>query len=146
MTGVTDPAEAYFKDGVWGFYSGVWQKLGMVWGFSSQYLEREVALNSGGGVETLTFSTCPTGVARVILGFSGYNNTTIADRIGLEIVTGGTTHMLHMGVSPPIYQTVDCPRPLVLVYPDVLKAVFVGCADGDTLTANAWGYDMELTN
>ncbi len=144
MTGITDPAEAYFKDGIWGFHSGAWQKLAMVWGFSSQYLEKQADTVQGAGARTLPFTTCPVGVARVILGFSAYDNTTLVDRIVLEVVTGGVTYVVHQGVLVPINQTVDMPVPLVLVNPNVPTVIFVGCGAGDTVIANAWGYDMAL--
>lgn len=144
MSGVTDPAEAYFKDGLWGFYSGVWQKLAMVWGFSSQYLEKEIVVKDGAGDEVLVFSSCPAGVARVVLGMCAYNNKTAVSRIELRMKHGATVYVLDAVVGPGARQTAVLSRPIVLVLDDLLETNFVDCLNNDTVSSVAWGYDMAL--
>ena len=39
MSGPTDPTEAHFDKGTWGFDGTVWRKLPMVWGYSALWDE-----------------------------------------------------------------------------------------------------------
>lgn len=190
MTGITDPSEEYFKDGVWvwatsvwkkavgsaagllhvqiagqeadvevtqtapadlqvglsGYDGSAWRKLALVWGYSARYIEKESETAAVAGTRTLTFTTCPAGVVRVVEGIACYNNTTIATRITIELVVGAAIHVIHVVPSPPIYQAVSLVHPVVMVEDDSLRARFMGTQVGDTIVANAWGYDMDLTN
>lgn len=168
MSGVTDPAEEYFKDGLWGWVSTAWEKLtssggrlftashgydgtawrklALVWGFSSCYLDQQTGTNSGGGNEFLTFPTPASGIARVILGFVAYNDGSAATRIDLRVRSGTSTNFLRTVIAPAQFATVELLSSLVLVNPDFLQVRFVGCTNGDVVNATAWGYDMELTN
>lgn len=166
--GITDPAETYFKDGLWGwastlweklvssggrlytaphgYYGTAWQKLAMVWGFSGHWSEYESQTASGAGDKGLTFSVAPAGSARVMLGMCAFNNTTQNAQTYLQVLGGTDTITLNVEVSPPAKQSVNAHVPYVLVNPLYLRAWFEDCLDGDTLQASAWGYDMVLTN
>lgn len=146
MGGVTDPAEAYFKDGSWGFDGSVWRKLALVWGFSGAYLERETDDVEGIGTRLLQFSQCPLGSVRVVTGFCAYNATTAPSRTTLRVREGADSYVLKIQLAPGVYETVNLGQPVILVNPQYLDCAFSSCADGDTIAATAWGYEMALTN
>ena len=166
MTGITDPSEEYFKDGLWGWASTVWeklvsssgllhtgshgwdgsawQKLGMVWGFSSQYAEREYNHTHAAGTVALTFSTCPVGVVRVVLGLGAYNDGSISSAVYLYHNVSGANRRVWCKLLPPKNEVVGIPAPLILVNPDYLYVSFSGTDEDDNCDAFAWGYDMSL--
>ena len=145
MSGVTDPSEAYFKDGVWGFHSGVWQKLAMVWGFSAQYVEKVSEAGVAAGNVTLSFVEVPPGVVRVVLGVAAYNDTTVVARTTMSVVQDGDTFILRITIAPVAMETALLERPMTCVAGDEVKVTFVTCVAGDNVYAYAWGYDMDLS-
>ena len=66
MPGITDPAEAYFKDGQWGWDGTRWRKLPLVFGYSGLLgiLKADTDLDTGSN--HLTTITVPAGYLWIV--------------------------------------------------------------------------------
>jgi len=59
MSGPTDPAEAHFDKGLWGFDGTAWRKLQLLFGYGAGYYERVEVSDAGAGNYTVVGSTVP---------------------------------------------------------------------------------------
>lgn len=166
--GITDPAEEYFKDGLWGWATSVWEKLvssggllftalhgydgsawrklALVWGYSDVYGEWEQETNVSAGNNTLTFSTVGAGEIWVVTGFSAFCAQTNITRVELRASVGGTAIRIKQAPYGTANQTVDWAGVLVLKEGDELTVLFTACSLNDDIFASAWGYKMSIAN
>lgn len=144
MPGITNPTEAYFKDGIWGWDGTQWRKLSLVWGFSSRYFEAEKSEDVGAGNITLTFSTVPAGEVWVIQGLTAWSKQADVVRVDFYYYVGGTGERMCIKVLGAAYTTVALDTPVTLSYNDHLAAVFMGCVALNDVYAVAWGYKMKV--
>lgn len=144
MPGVTDPSEAYFKDGQWGWDGTVWRKLPMVWGYSERWVEHEENLTPAAGVISLSFDQVGSGYIYVLQAADGWNAATDPSRIQFQVEAGGIivrlAHTVTPGLGIPAFWTGE----VVLKKDDRLVVRFYGTVAGDDLHANAWGYKMKI--
>ena len=144
MPGITNPAEAYFKDGIWGWDGSAWHKLPMVWGYSDVYGEFEYENGVAAGTHVLTFSTVGSGEVWVVTGISAACSTAGVDRIELRANVGGVGIRLRQQAYGVAHDTVDWSGVTILKDGDEMLVQFVDCALNDNLTASAWGYKMKI--
>ena len=161
---VTDPAEEYFKDGIWTWATSAWEKLAssggrlltalhgwdgaawrnlaMLWGYSDVYREREFEFSVSSGEQTLTLDVVPAGEVWVINNFTARTTTESAGYIGLLANIDGTELVLTRGIHLMPFVPVRWTGHLVLKAGDYLIAVFSDCAAADDIYADAAGYKM----
>lgn len=144
MSGITNPAEEYFKDGIWGWDGTVWRKLPLVWGYSAQYAEYEYTRGVAAGHRFLTFSTVPAGQIWIITNFSARCSTANPSLIALTANLGGVELDLHAEPYATALATVDVQCYIIMAEDDFLKAYFDDCALNDDIYAYAAGYKMKV--
>jgi len=144
MPGITDPAEEYFKDGIWGWDGSAWRKLPLVWGYSDHYSQRVYTVNAATGVNALTFTAVPVGEVRVILGMTAYNNTSTITRVEFKVWAAAIPITLYWEDTPVLQDLVKFYGNVVLKAGNYLQASFSGCTAGDDLWGYAWGYKMKV--
>jgi len=144
MSGPTDPAEAHFDKGLWGFDGTVWRKLPMLWGYSDRYAETESNLSAAAGFNWLVFSTVPAGEVWVVSGMTWVNVNTACSLIAADMYDGADLYTLYYEGTPAanVYKTIQCD--IVLKEGDCLKVLFGGCALNDDIYAWAFGYKMAI--
>jgi len=164
MTGITDPSEEYFKDGLWGWATNTWEKLissggslvtalhgwdGSVWrklplvfGFSNILAFRTSAVISGANGYIYS-AAVPAGEIWVV------TNIGVAD-----IVTATTRNRIairHSGTNLAIADVVDAfgialyatwSGHAYLGYQDLIRADFAGGLAGDVCYIDVIGYKM----
>lgn len=144
MAGITDPAEDYFKDGIWGWNGSAWRKLALIPGISSLYREVESSIGVGAGTQNLQFSACPAGKMRIISQFSARCTTANPTYIILLANLGGKWHFIEAKNYNNAYTTISTSGPIYLEAGDYLNARFSACQAGDDIYAYASGYEMEI--
>jgi len=144
MSGVTDPASPYFKDGQWGWDGTVWRKLPMVWGYSGRWAEHQEDLNATVTYDSLTFTAVPPGEVWVLQAVDAWDVNSDPSRIQFSVTGDGVTtrlqHTLTPGISIPVYWT----GTVVLKEGDRVLVGFYGTVAGDDLHANVRGYKMAI--
>lgn len=144
MTGITNPAEPFFKDGIWGWDGTQWRKLPLVFGWSDTYAESEILNDVAAGNHSLTFSTVPAGEIWVVTYWSAYSDQSNAVRIQFQPNIAGAARALKHVAYPAALLTVEGPYPLILQKDDFLTARFITCSSGDDLRSHAAGYKMKV--
>jgi len=145
MSGPTDPAEAHFDKGLWGFDGSEWQKLGLIWGYYDRWGEDLGATKSGDGTYNAITTAVPAGYVYVLQGISLVNISGARGMMRFYAEVGVPYYTVAVSVTPAQYV------PLVFVGNGVLKAgdsVVVNqlsCLNGDVLYGGVWGYKMKLS-
>lgn len=122
-----------------------WDKLSLLWGYDDRYVECEQNAYTGAGAELLTFSTVPVGEVWVVKRFVAYGTSTTITFIVLLYYDGSADRTLHCVAFPGNTITTGLDCDLILKAGDCLKVGFVDCSSGDSISANAFGYKMDVS-
>jgi len=144
MSGPTDPAEAHFDKGLWGFDGTAWHKLPMLWGYTDRYAEVEENTSAVAGFNWLVFSTVPAGEVWVVTGLCWVNVNTACSMIIADLFDGVTLYGLAVE-APAVangYYSILCN--ITMKAGDCLKVLFGGCTLNDDIYAWAFGYKMAI--
>lgn len=144
MTLITDPTEAYFKDGQWTWDGTQWRKQPLLFGYSDVYDERISNINVPAGTVTQTFSAVPAGEVWVVTLFTAFPSQGNTTRVLMKM-EGTSTHNLHVVPTPPGSTSVYVPvTPIILAATYYLEIVWENAALNDDFRASAMGYKMSI--
>lgn len=166
MPGITNPAEEYFKDGIWawatntweklisvggllhtalhGWDGAAWHKLPMVWGYTDR-LFKETSSNTGAaGARSLSIIHNVVGEVWVLEQVAAQNANTAPTRIIIETTDGATGIPLVDGGVLTAGRWTTWHGRLTLKKDDVVNVLFVDCALDDTVFLRARGYIMKI--
>lgn len=166
MPGITNPAEEYFKDGLWGWASTLWeklvssggrlftalhgwdgdswQKLPMLWGYSDVWRDAKSATDVTAGDDVITFTVVDTGEVVVITNFCLRCSQANADRVELRAYVDGLAILLRSRATLVAWDSIDVQCNVVLNVDDYLAFYYKGASAGDDFYAYACGYKMEV--
>lgn len=142
--GITNPAEEYFKDGVWGWDGTVWHKLGLIWGYSAAWAEDlSVAMTSDASF------VGDSGVVLAdevwIIQHAAFANHTGARGMA-RIWLMGSAHQtpLVWTLTPARYEPVVWSGAVTLTVGDYIRMEQQSCLTNDVIYAGVWGYKMKI--
>jgi len=145
MFGVTNPSEASFKDGIWGFDGSVWRKLGLLWGYSDRLAEFDTHTKVGAGSALRALFTVPSGYIYVVNATMSKN----IDKITVQnhlLYDGSDYYSVFQSTPTAVNQwQVNANLFYALKQDDKLTFQFVSCDADDDLEFGAWGYKMRVT-
>jgi hypothetical protein len=142
--GPTDPAEAHFDKGLWGWDLSQWRKLPMLFGYSDRLAAVSQHTKSGAGNYQMTITTVPSGYVYVVQAITGNDvgtgvrqdfqlyADTAAYTIHTETMTGSGALIVHDNLN------------YVLKAGDSVQIAFISAQDGDVLIGRVWGYKMAV--
>jgi len=145
MTGITNPTEEYFKDGLWGWDGTRWRKAGIPLWYNAPVGESLSNLNAQSGVNSLTGSTVPAGELWIIESASAIDNTSALDYVAIRVSTGTFWTSIIRKQSVAIAEEVIVNAEVVLSPGYYLYAVFSNCAAGDDIYFRYIGYKVKIT-
>jgi len=144
MSGITDPTEEYFKDGLWGWDGTQWRKAGLPLWYRGQVTEQEVNTNAAAGANTLTGSTVPADEVWIIQIIEAIDlNTTLAE-LEIRWNAGGVWLTLASETSVVANHWIIIFPQIILAPGNYLTAYFNGCTAGDDLYLRYAGYKVKL--
>lgn len=126
MTGITDPSEVYFKNGLWGWFNSAWRKLPMLFGVTAPIALIGSNSNLSAGYNAFNSGVVPSGYIYVI------TNITI-------MYTGTAPNVLGVGAN------ISTAGYMLRNWQTIVSAVYFGdtfnvvLAAGDYLTGFVWG-------
>jgi len=146
MSGITNPAEPYFKDGIWGWDAAAWQKLALLWGYTEQWTvvgEETLAANGN-----FLFTTAALDAEYVYkLEFASlHNNAGPRGRADIDIMTSGQNNYLVWHTALPQWEPLAWTGSVTLVTGDVVRFYIRSCIAGDVVTYALYGYRMKITS
>ena len=145
MTGITNPTEEYFKDGVWGWDGSRWRKLGLALWYYESYTENLGTTASGSDL-CIWSSAVPAGYIYIINAAS-IRNTTRAVRQAEILIRTDTNIETFIGclVSPAQYQALTFTGNVVLSSGWRIFMTMSDCSADDIIQAGVAGYKVKIT-
>jgi len=166
MPGITNPAEVYFKDGIWawatntweklissggilynalhGWDGDSWQKLPMVWGYSDRYVQALSSLGVAAGTRALTFTSPSAGEVWVITHWVTWTSAATPASFNFYLHNTAGYQQLQKSPNPGANTSVVCEGEIILKATDYLYAEFPSCAGGEDIYSSACGYKMKI--
>jgi len=145
MTGITNPAEEYFKDGGWGWDGTRWRKDNLKWGYYDRWAENLGGVSGGAGFYLASTVAVPTGQVYVA-NFIFIRNNTGARGVTLEWfnVAGAAyfcSWVAGLAISAPLIWNGG----VVLKATDNVSVYMAGTVLNDVMEAGVMGYKMLVT-
>ena len=144
MSGITDPTEEYFKDGLWGWDGTQWRKAGLPLWYGGRVIQQVATNNATAGINSLEGSTVPAGEIWVIQVANAIDINSTLNRILIYCLADGIALMLASEYSVPANHWVIVYPQIVIVPGDHLVAFFDSCTAGDDLYLRYAGYKVKL--
>ena len=145
MSGITNPTEQYFKDGVWGWDETAWRKLAMLWGYSDRWAENLGGTKSGAGTYLASTVAVPAGWVYVAQ-FAFFRNITgVRGNAGIYFYDTVTAYWSCYVVAPVAWIPLLWNGAVPLCAGDSLRVTQSTCLDGDVIQAGVWGYKMRVS-
>ena len=145
MTGITNPTEEYFKDGLWGWDGTQWRKLGLLFGYYDRLADQVVNYNATAGTNWLEGDPVPEGEVHVIQVAAAANTVSNVAHIYLRANAGDAGCPLADEYNVAAGHWIFVVTGIVMKAGDFLSCAFYGCADGDDLYLRWWGYKMRVS-
>ena len=129
---------------LYGYDSAAWQKLPLLWGYTSRLADRKSDTNAAAGTNTLTSSTPAAGEIWVVTHIAAEDVTSAITRIVVYANMDAVNLDLFTALSPGGFATLDRQGQWILAAGDTIRAEFVGCTLGDDIYLTLLGYKMGL--
>ena len=145
MTGITNPTEEYFKDGLWGWDGTQWRKAGLPLWYREPYQE-SLGGTASGTVYSKYSTPVPDGYVYVITNISIRNTTRAPGRT--EIIVYDATHQI---LQIAATNSLDISIPLLyagfLVFAPgyKLRVYMTATQDGDVIDGGVLGFKVAVT-
>lgn len=144
MPGITDPAEEYFKDGLWGWDGSAWRKLPLLWGFGGVVEEKVQDTGLDAGDNNLGGAAVPAGEIWVVTSASCLYVGTAPDKMRIYAV--GLASALPLLEETSVVSDVFCSwsGTAVLQEDDYVRLWVKGATAGDDAYLYYAGYKMKI--
>jgi len=141
---ITDPTEAYFKDGGWGWDLTRWRKLALLFGYTDRWAENLGTAAAPGGTYTGAGTAVPAGYVYVLQALSIANNT--GARGMSRVWIRSATYFCFLGcvATPAQYEPCYFSGAIVLKEGDYAVVQQADAVAGDVIYAAAVGYKMKI--
>jgi len=144
MSGPTDPSEAHFDKGQWGFDGTVWRRLQLLWGYYDRWAEDLGGTKSGAGTYQAQTTVVPAGYVYVLQCVSLVNDGGSRGRTRFFLMGGVNYVCLAAAVTPAQFVPLVWNGGVPLKEGDSVLVQMVSCLDADVLYGGAWGYKMRV--
>jgi len=142
--GITNPAEEYFKDGLWGWDGSQWRKLGLLFGYYDRWVERQRETNAAAGQNSLQTDAVPAGYIYILDAIVTMNLNKAVTHLKRVVGDGIEVELSIATAVPTATHDTLFPISIVLKPGDYVKVYFLACDAGDDLFLEVWGYKMKI--
>jgi len=144
MSGITDPKEAYFKDGIWGWDGAAWHKLPMVWGYSDHLAGLAAKYGAELGADDVLGTPCPAGEVWIVESIDAHDSRTNLTLIQLFVYDGVGAALVEEGDPADADRHIYWTGRITLHPGDLVYAHYIGTTINDNLYLRWWGYKMKV--
>ena len=142
---ITNPNEAYFKDGGWSWTGSKWIKGGLAFEYAGQLFDRVHKADADAAQQVLASGAVPAGELWVVTAMMVQNaNNAVTGRF-LGIRKGAVDLWLATDAGGIGGSAFSWGGTMVLVEADYVIAALLGCTLNDDLYLNYTGYKMRVT-
>jgi hypothetical protein len=144
MSGITNPAEKYFKDGLWTFDGTVWRPQNQLFAYRDSYWQQVSNLSPGAGIITLNGTAVPAGEVWVVTNMYARNDTTATSTVALLVTDTVTNFYVDDSLYYALPRSLRWSGQAVLKATWLARAIFSGVVAGDDLYAWFSGYKFKI--
>jgi hypothetical protein len=144
MSGITDPAEGYFKDGLWGWDLTQWRKLPLLFGYSDAWADSTVNNDLDAGANNVDLTAVASGYVVVLTSLSFVYVGTPPTYVTVQLSLGGSVYQLYRQLAPASNQLYDRQGWWILEAEDFVRCSVVGATLHDDLRVTGTGYAMAI--
>ena len=144
MPGITNPAEAYFKDGTWSWDGTLWRKQPLMLGYSDRIYEWVSTVSSGAADTQAISAVVPAGEIWIIQAASAMHTDTTARALYLGPRAGATFIQLGRNPAATTLLMLQCVSPMVLKEGDSFLSGVSQLLTGKVVYLGYWGYKMSI--
>ena len=143
MSGITDPTEEYFKDGLWGWDGSRWRKLNLLFGYNRPYNDLKGNPDVPAGASDLAGSTVPEDEVWVVCGMAMYVVSASCSLVRFGFWNGNTRVFCKEVQAPASERIYDFQGTLILAAGYYILIRMYNMTAGDDAILYGWGYKME---
>jgi hypothetical protein len=140
MSGITNPAEYYFKDGSWTFDGTVWRPQNQLLAYRDVVHESWTTSTASAGTNLHSFSAVADGYVHIYTALFALDTPTAASAISWYVHSAGSDYQLDYSALYTPTRILRTSGQIVLRAGDYLTVVFLSCALNDSLAAYTHGY------
>lgn len=144
MPGITNPAEPFFKDGVWGWDTSDWHKLAMLWGYTDRWAEFLGKTMTADEAFSEVCTTVPAGEVWVLQLAFIRNASGVRGSQSIRLVTGGQDYIVKLDTAPVATVPLLLTGEFTLKEGDKVRIYHAACLTDDVVDAGVWGYKMYI--
>jgi len=144
MSGIGDPSQYYFKDGLWTFDGSVWRPQSQLFGVRSGYHEAPENGDAASGTNYVNGSTVPAGEIWVVTAIAAVNFGTAACVIKLHAGPSGSEIQMDQTDYYTPTRAVFRALWLPLIAGDRARAEFQGCTLHDRVVLELHGFKFKV--
>jgi len=146
MPGITDPTEAFFKDGLWGWDGSQWRRAAMLFGYTDQVLSKAVITGAGAGSHTIDGAAVASGEIWIITAMEAHDAVSAVPSIFLGANAGGVSYWIAAAGATGAGIGFSWSGTMVLEAGQKPRCVITGVTAGDSLEFNYSGYKMSISS
>lgn len=140
MSGITNPSERYFKDGLWTFDGSVWRPQNQLLAYRDVVRAQYYNPSASAGANVNNFAAIATGYVHVIEVMAGVNFSTAAGTVRWEIVSGGVAYLIGLSDYKTPTRELSYIGSFVLNSGENIRVTFNLCVLADVLYAAIAGH------
>ena len=144
MTGITNPTEEYFKDGLWGWDGSQWRKLGILFGYHSTLAQNILNSSAAAGTNVLETAAVSSGEIWVVEAIGVMDVHHAPSGIIFCVRRGGEDYPFHDTTTTAASTWLCWTGRITLGPGDIVKIYILGCTAGDELKLRVLGYKVSL--
>jgi len=144
MSGITNPAEAYFKDGLWTWDGSVWRKQPLLFGYTDNLLQRTTTSTLPAGAANVDLAAVPSSYVYVYTSLLFCYIGTPPTYAFVQIMRGGNPYELFSQLAPVSIQGYDREGWWVLKAADFVRLAIAGATLNDTAFIVGTGFALKI--
>lgn len=142
MSGITDPAQKYFKDGHWTFDGTVWRPQNQLIAYRNVVRLSAVNADAAAGTVFLDCAVVAAGTVHAITNINSVDNTSALTQLRLYVKSGGGYYYLRQALAPPAGAYTTWDGEIVIKTGENIGAQFIGVVLHDVLVITVNGYEF----
>lgn len=142
--GITDPAEYYFKDGLWTYDGTVWRPQSQLISYRDRVVVSDSETSVGAGVTVWGSGAVPTGYVFDVQFISAYHDDTSVRNMQIQLNGGGAACVLIQALSVAAGVLIVANPHAILKAGDYVQILCTALASGKHLYGAIWGYEFKV--
>ena len=143
MSGITNPAERYFKDGLWTFDGTVWRPQSQMFGVRTRYAEVKSTGAATVGLNTFNTTAVPAGIIQVVTAATWVNWSHACGPVIFSLIAGAVQPMLNMQPTVAAGVTGAFVGWIVMTAGDLLRVEMYNCTLNDGIACSFAGFQFK---